>query len=74
MAKIEVVSRRAVFSASPARVGKQDRLIIYRVDGDPLATFFVTVPDETWSEALEEQEIRKAELDRKLPAPRTFNI
>ncbi len=74
MAKIEVVSRRSVFSAAPTRVGRQDRLVIYRVDGDPLATFFVTVPDEEWSEAREEQAIRQAESERKLPAPRTFNI
>ncbi|MGH7375874.1 MAG: hypothetical protein ACREKK_00460 [Candidatus Methylomirabilales bacterium] len=74
MAKIEVISRQDVFSPNPQRVGRLDKLVVYRVDTDPTRTFFVTIPAEEFTEAKEMEEIRKAERERVLTKPRTFEL
>jgi hypothetical protein len=74
MAKIEVLSRRRIFSPVPTRVGKSDVVVLYRVNGDPTQTFFVTVPEEELSDARIQTEIRKAEAERLPTAPQSFDI
>jgi len=74
MARIEVLSRQDVFSPDPQRGGKLDKLVIYRVETDPTRTFFVTIPAETWTEPAETAVIKKAEGERVLSKPRTFEI
>lgn len=74
MARIEVLSRRRIFSPAPTRVGKFDVVVLYRVGGDPTNTFFVTVPEEEISDARIQAEIRKAEAERLPAAPLTFDV
>jgi len=74
MAKIEVLSQRRIFSPAPTRVGKFDVVVIYRVGGDPTASFFVTLPEEEVSDARIQTEIRQAEAKRLPATPLTFEI
>lgn len=74
MAKIEVLSRRRIFSPDPTRVNKFDVVVLYRVASDPTQTFFVTIPEEDISDARIQTEIRKAEAARLPAAPLTFDI
>ena len=71
---IEVLRRRDVLSRDPARAGRLDRLIVYRVNADPTQVFVVELPAESWSEKAEQDAIAKAERDRRLTAPRRFTL
>lgn len=73
MARIEVLSRRRIFSPAPTRVGKFDVVVLYRVGGDPTSTFFVVIPEEEVTEARIQADIRKAEAERLPTAPMTFD-
>ena len=74
MAKIEVTGRRRILSPATTRQGKFDVLVLYQVDGDRNQTFFVTVPEEEANDVRIQQEIRKAEAERKPVAPMTFDL
>jgi len=49
-------------------------VVIYRVGGDPTASFFVTLPEEEVSDARIQTEIRQAEAKRLPATPLTFEI
>lgn len=74
MAEIEILGRRDVLSRDPQRVGRTDRLILYRVDGQPQQSYWVTVPLEQWSDKAETEAIAKAERERKAGTLRKFTI
>lgn len=44
MPKITIVDKREIPSADPARVGKLDAMIVYRLDG--FRSYLVTLPNE----------------------------
>ncbi len=72
MATASIVSIEKSFSADPLRQGKIDRVVLYRTEKDQI-TRFVVVPDETFTLPLAEAAIRKAEAERVMSQPHTFN-
>ncbi len=74
MAQVTILGTEKVFSRDPQRQGATDRLILYRTDADPARTLFVTMPDESYSEAAAQAAIRKAESERRLATPVTFQL
>jgi hypothetical protein len=71
MAQAAIVSSEKTFSTDPARQGKVDRIVVYKTDKDAL-NHFVIIPDETYSLQNAEAAIRKAEAERVMQTPHTF--
>ncbi len=71
MATAEIVSMEKSFSASPARQGKVDRVVLYRTERDNI-TRFVVVPDETFTIEAAQAAIRQAESERIMSQPIKF--
>jgi len=72
MAQASIVSTEKTFSSDPTRQGKVDRIVVYRTDKDNL-NHFTIMPDETFTLALAEAAIRKAEAERVMQTPHQFN-
>ncbi len=74
--KVTITGSAKVFSAEPTRQGKVDRLVTYKTDdpadvGKPL---FVTVPDETATDATIQAAIRDEERRRRAATPQSFEV
>ncbi len=79
--EIEVLARREIPSPEESRVGKMDRVIVYRRDSDPRQTFHVRVPLEqvadrarTEQERIEKEAIQQAEDERTSSPPTRFTL
>jgi hypothetical protein len=72
MTTIEIIGSERTFSASPARQGKWDRIVLYRAEDG--ITRFVAVPDETYSLQAAQEAIRQFEAERRLATPHKFTI
>ena len=73
MAEVHIIGMEKTFSQEPARQGKVDRVVLYRVDTDPV-TRFVTVPDEGFTVDAAQRAIRDFEAQRRLATPIRFTI
>lgn len=61
--EVEILRRRDTFSPRPDRMGKQDRITIYKLTGDTGPSHFVVLPVEGWTEQKEQAAIRAAEQE-----------
>lgn len=71
---IEVLRRRDLPSRDPARGGRFDRLVFYRVENDASRVYTVELPAETWSQQLERDAIARAERERRLATPTRYSV